>query len=118
MKFSKNFERDYNWYLKYKDIFIFSGSPTKKIETGNKYSAKEAFYLYDSQGKLVSTYEPELLQQIFKCKESINFQIKQWVEGLTDYNFPYIDIYSFLNRRDLVWSPDGTFIKKKFNGAV
>lgn len=26
MKYSNNFERDYNWYLKWKDIFNFSGS--------------------------------------------------------------------------------------------
>lgn len=109
MKYSKNFERDYNWYLKYKSIFIFSGSPPKKIEIGYKYTAKEAFYLYDSQGKLVSTYEPELLQQIFKCKESVNFQIKQWVEGLSDYSFPSIDVDRFLKSKDLVWKDDGTF---------
>ena len=81
MKYSKNFERDYNWYLKYKNVFTFSGSPKKEIKQGNKYTAKEAFYLYDTQGKVVDTTEPELLKQIFKCKESINFQIKQWSEA-------------------------------------
>ena len=112
MKFSKNFERDYNWYLKYKDVFAFSGSPQKGIKRGDKYTAKEAFYLFDSQGKTVATVEPELLQQIFKCKEGINFQIKQWVEGLSDYNFPFVNVDIFLNTKDLVWKSDGTFTKE------
>ncbi len=32
MKFSKNFDRDWNWYFKYKDVFTFSGSPPKEIK--------------------------------------------------------------------------------------
>ena len=32
MKFSKNFDRDSDWYFKYRDTFTFSGSPPKKIE--------------------------------------------------------------------------------------
>lgn len=91
MKYSKNFERDYSWYLKYKDIFTFSGSPRKKIEQGDKYSAKEVFYLYDSQGKLNPCTEPELLQQILLCKESINFQVKQWSEDRAKGYLPWIE---------------------------
>ena len=90
MKFSKNFERDYNWYLKYKDIFTFSGSPPKEIKQGDKYTAKEAFYLYDSQGKLVETTEPMLLQEIFKCKEAVNFQIKEWAQDRAKGYLPKI----------------------------
>ena len=33
IKYSKNFERDFNWYLKYKDIFTFSGSEDYKNYT-------------------------------------------------------------------------------------
>lgn len=77
MKYSKNFERDWKWYYDNKNIFTFSGSPKKEIKSDFKYSAKEAFYLFDTQGKLVGCIEPKLLQQIFKCKESINFQIKE-----------------------------------------
>jgi hypothetical protein len=91
MKFSKNFDRDWDWYFKYRDTFTFSGSPPKKIEKGDKYTAKEAFYLYDSQGKLVPTKEPELLQQIFKCKESINFQIKEYAQDRAKGYLPKIE---------------------------
>jgi hypothetical protein len=111
-KYSENFERDYTWYLKYKDIFTFSGSiDTKEYKEGNK-SAKECFYIYDSKGRLEGCSEIELLKQIFKCKESINFQIKQWAEGMIDYNtFGIVNIDFFLNEKDLVWNKDGTFTK-------
>ena len=31
MKYKENFNRDYNWYFKYKDSFTFSGSKDKII---------------------------------------------------------------------------------------
>lgn len=97
MKYSKNFDRDWDWYNKYKDIFTFSGSPNtrhehyKKIKQGNKYTAKEAFYIYDTQGKTLGCAKPELLQQIFKCKESINFQIKEWAQDRAKGYLPKIE---------------------------
>ena len=87
MKYSKNFERDYEWYLKYKNIFTFDGNMNtsdKVIFSENGKSAKECFYIQDSQGKIVSTNEPELLFQLYKCKGSINFHIKMWVEGIAE----------------------------------
>lgn len=83
MKYSSNFERDYNWYLKYKDEFDFDGTPDtwdKVVYDVNGKSAKECFYKYDSTGKIIPTCEPELLYQIHKCKGSINFNIKMWAE--------------------------------------
>lgn len=102
MKFSKNFERDWNWYFKYKDIFTFSGSPNKKIEIDLKYSAKEAFYLYDSQGKTVGCVEPKLLQKIFKCKESVNFQIKEWSQDRAKGYLPKIEFNKIIEEYELL----------------
>ena len=85
MKYSENFERDYNWYLKYKDIFNFDGTSEYLDKHNNSIfiednekglSAKECFYIYDSQGKVSSCREIELYKQIHKCKGSINFNIK------------------------------------------
>lgn len=102
MKYSKNFERDWEWYFKYKDIFTFSGSPPKEIKQGDKYSAKEAFYLYDSQGKMVDCKEPILLQQIFKCKESINFQIKEWAQDRAKSYLPKIEFEKIVEQYELL----------------
>ncbi len=85
MKFSKNFDRDWDWYVKYKDIFTFDGTAdtASKVIYSPRYGrpAKECFLLYDSQGKVSSTTEPELLYFVFKCKGSINFNIKMWAES-------------------------------------
>ena len=65
MKYSEAFERDWNWYYKWKDVFTFSGKPLKfiAIEDKNGVSAKEAFYKIDSNGKNIPTKEPELLDR-------------------------------------------------------
>jgi hypothetical protein len=84
MKYSNNFERDYNWYIKWKDVFNFCGSDDendKVIFDINGKSAKECFYLHDSTGKILPTLEPELLYSLYKCKGSINFHIKMWAES-------------------------------------
>jgi hypothetical protein len=83
IKYSGNFERDYNWFLRYKDIFNFDGTDStadKIIYSDTGASAKDCFYKYDTHGKIIATKEPELLFQIHKCKGSINFNIKAWAE--------------------------------------
>lgn len=94
MLYSANFERDYNWYLKYKDEFTFSGGDEYKkkvIYCKNGRDAKYCFYKNDSEGKIVMTNEPKLLLDIYRCKASINFQIKQWAEGRADGTLPGIE---------------------------
>ena len=95
-EYSKNFERDYSFYLKNKDVFNFDGSiyySNKKGESlvnysENGLSAKESFYKYDSNGEASFCKEPELLYQILKTKGSINFHIKMWSEGRYDGTLP------------------------------
>lgn len=82
-RYSSNFERDYNWYLKHKGNFTFDGTldtSDKVVFNENGKDAKYCFYVFDSQGKVIPTNEPELLFQIYKCKGSINFNIKMWAE--------------------------------------
>ena len=88
MKYSENFERDWNWYVKYKDVFTFDGRDRYTNKKGedlvvfdeNGKTAKECFYLWDSNGKIEPCKEPELYKQILKCKGSVNFNIKMWAE--------------------------------------
>lgn len=111
IKYSKNFERDYNWYLEYKNIFTFCGTGIDKsliiTDLINGKSAKECFYLRESQGKKIATKEPELLFSLYLVKSSINFHIKMWAEGFSDYGYSTVD--KFLNTKELVWNADGTF---------
>lgn len=88
MKISKKIERDYAWYLKWKDTFVFDGTAEYVDRKGKSIfvydemglSAKECFAIYDSKGKISPCREIELYKQIHKCKGSINFNIKIWAE--------------------------------------
>ena len=103
MKYSKGFERDWSWYNKYKNDFIFDGSPNKEIVCSLKgKSSKEVFHKYDSEGKLIPTNEPELLSKIFKCKGSINFQIKQWAEDRAKGYLPKIEFDKIIEEYELL----------------
>lgn len=96
MKYGKNFERDFVWFMKYKDVFNFDASDCtgdKVVYSEAGLSSKECFYLFDSQGRVIPTSEPELLFSLHKAKGGINFQIKQWAEsrakgelGLLEFN--------------------------------
>lgn len=100
MKFSAEFERDYNFYLENKDQFNFSGSDAKKTygiqlpgETGTfaipyseqGKSAKICFHKLDGAGKKVPCSEPNLLIEILTCKASLNLNIKTWAQSRAEY---------------------------------
>jgi hypothetical protein len=103
MKFSKNFERDYNWYYKYRETFTFSGSMPRKIENSpSGKSAKECFHLYDSQGKIAPCREPDLLSEILLCKESVNFQIKEWAQDRAIGYLPLVEFETIIEEYELL----------------
>lgn len=102
IKYSKNFERDFNWYLKYKDVFTFSGSEDYKNYTEGNKSVKECFYIYDSTGKLQGCNNNKLLKQIFKCKESINFQIKEWSQDRVKGYLPFVEFLKIAEEYELL----------------
>jgi len=95
MKFSQNFERDYLFYSKNISTFVFCGTlNTKHVAKfgANGKSAKEVFYMIESEGKNVPTFEPELLNSLLLCKASVNFNIKMWAEGRADGTLPYCEL--------------------------
>lgn len=103
MRFSRRFERDYGFYLRVMNIFNFDGNNHYLDKKGNNLivhdidgiSAKEAFYLYDSDGKILPTSEPELLKNLFRTKASINLHIEMWAEGRADGTFPGIEFEEY-----------------------
>jgi hypothetical protein len=85
MRYSANFEKDFNFYMANKEKFIFCGEQVAPFPfAANGPSAKEAFYKFDSTGKILACAEPELATALLRCKKAINFQLKQWVEGYDD----------------------------------
>jgi len=95
MKYSDNYNRDYLFYLNNLENFKFCGTRIPKfkgIYNINGKSAKEVFYKIDTEGKNLPTYEVELLDKLLLTKASVNFQIKQWVEGLIDETLSFNEL--------------------------
>jgi len=88
-KYSKNFERDYTFYLSNVEKFGYENGYVGPVIPLPDYapdgvSAKEAFLKFDGQGKTVPTNNPRLLRDLIAVKKSINFHIKMWCEGYAD----------------------------------
>lgn len=109
MKYSKNFERDYKWYLSVANVFSFDGTKDyynkKGIELiqfdNNGKTAKECFYLYDSSGIIKPTCEPKELKILLKTKGSVNLHIKMYAEDRAKGYLPKIEFYKIIKELDL-----------------
>lgn len=97
MKYTKNFDRDFDWYLSVRHDFSFSGSIGEEIlYSKNGVDGKEAFLLLDSQGKRVATRHPNILKSLLKTKGGVNLHIKMYAEDRASGTLPkdlfYIEI--------------------------
>lgn len=123
MKYSKNFEDDYNWFLSVLDIFNFDGVNyyyNKKgddviiTDLNNGLTAKECFYLYDSQGKIIPCKEPDLLHKLLKTKGSVNLHIKMFAEDRAKGVLPKIEFMKIVDEFNVpLWFIDAVE-KQKF----
>ena len=90
-RYSQAFERDFKWYLAIRHDFSFDGRlPIKIVYDKNGISGKEAFFLYDSQGKLCPTRHPLLLASLIRTKGSVNLHIKMYAEDRANGCLPSI----------------------------
>lgn len=102
-KYSPEFERDFKWYLKMRAMFNFDGSNSYHNKRGhdiivydkNGVSGKEAFYKFDSNGKILPTKHPNLLHTLLKTKGSVNLHIKMYAEDRAKGLFPLIEFRAF-----------------------
>tara|TARA_R110000744_G_scaffold52493_1_gene112471 strand:+ start:491 stop:865 length:375 start_codon:yes stop_codon:yes gene_type:complete len=109
MKYSKNFERDYNWYLSVSHIFSFDGSKDYFNKKGIQLiqfdeegkTAKECFYLYDSAGIIKQTCEPDKLKTLLKTKGSVNLHIKMYAEDRAKGTLPKMEFEKICVEYDL-----------------
>ena len=114
MKYSKSFERDYNFYYNNRNVFNFCGGQTnyQAVPDEKGFSAKECLFSIDSNGRNIPCFEPELLNELLLCKASVNFNIKLWADGVKrgtllsmdlleiqqDYNCPIWVIEAVINQ--------------------
>lgn len=81
VKYSKNFERDFKWYLQVRSLFNFDGKRSEEIIYNKKgVDGKRAYFEYDSHGKIVATKHPNILATLLKTKGSVNLHIKMYAE--------------------------------------
>tara|TARA_R110001632_G_C11054583_1_gene385067 strand:+ start:142 stop:531 length:390 start_codon:yes stop_codon:yes gene_type:complete len=122
MKYSKNFERDYNWYLSVSDIFSFDGTKDYYNKKGieliqfdeNGKTAKECFYLYDTNGVVKPTCEPDKLKTLLKTKGSVNLHIKMYAEDRAKGYLPKIEFDKICAEYDFPsWFIDAVENQKK-----
>lgn len=99
MKYSGKFEKDFEWYSSVKHIFNFDGTKEYFSKKGNPIivenpkgkTAKECFYLFDSQGKIHETKDPKKLHELLKTKGSVNLHIKMYAEDRAKGVLPKIE---------------------------
>lgn len=102
-KYSLEFERDFKWYLKMRAMFNFDGSNGYLNKKGqdiivydkNGVTGKEAFYKWDSNGKILPTKHPNILHTLLKTKGSVNLHIKMYAEDRAKGLFPFIEFRAF-----------------------
>lgn len=120
MKYSSKFEQGWTFYMNHMDKFTFCGQLPVDFEYDPKGpSAKEVFYNWEAGHGLTPTSEPELLQKIHNCKSSINFQIKEWVDGFKDFVEP-VDYYmqSFVDPPSWIRKAFVNALKKRWGDDV
>lgn len=114
-KYSPDFERDFNWYLKMRTKFNFDGCNGYWNKQGNDIIVfdkngvigKEAFYKWDSQGKITPTKHPNILHTLLKTKGSVNLHIKMYAEDRAKGLLPLIEFNDFCIKNSCpVWFKD------------
>ncbi len=96
MKYSQKFEKDFNWYLKMRAKFNFDGSlPKDVVYDKNGIDGKAAFHKWDSEGKLLPTKHPNILNTLLKTKGSANLHVKMYAQDRASGLFPGIEFRAF-----------------------
>lgn len=81
MKYSDNFNRDFNWFIKMRNTFDFGGRiPDKIIFDINGVDFKKAYHIYDSTGVLKPTKHPTALAKMMLIKGGVNLHAKMYAE--------------------------------------
>ena len=97
--YNSNFDRDFNWYLSVRRNFNFDGSENYFNKKGieivqydkNGVNGKEAFFQWDSNGKIIPTKHPNILFTVLKTKGSVNLHIKMYAEDRARGYLPKIE---------------------------
>jgi len=104
MKYKQNFVRDVTFYLKTRHLFNFDGCVAYVDKRGNSVIIYDengvdgihAFHVWDSQGKIIPTKHPRLLETLLRTKGSVNLHIKMYKEDRISGIFPKCEFELFV----------------------
>lgn len=79
---------DIYWFLSVRHQLNFDGASDYCSRKGEKVvnydrngrNGIDAFFLFDSNGKIVPTKHPNIFQTLLKVKGSVNLHVKMWAE--------------------------------------
>lgn len=100
MKYSKNYDETFSFYLNNKKTLTFCPFDIPDIKFDPKgVDGKYAFYIFESQGKLLPTKHVRIFKNVFRFKCSLNFHIKMWSESCWKFGMPNYDelMTTFIN---------------------
>ena len=90
----------FDLYIQCSKVFTFFGSShDHMIWDGDGVTALQAFNAQDSMGLNVPCRQPFLFKKALDGKAGLNFQIKQWAEGIRDglfLPFEFRNVYPWL----------------------
>lgn len=105
MKYSKRFNEDYELYCRLTDVFDFAPyDPTKGKQPTNarpNTSVKEAFFQFDTHGKLLAIAAFDELLQLLRAKASLNFHIKIYAKDRARGWLGLIDLLEIQQQHNL-----------------
>jgi hypothetical protein len=105
MKYSERFDENFELYARLKDVYnfapydVFKGKVPQSVK--KPISIKEAFYRFDTHGKLLQTKDMQLLTQLIVCKCSINFSIKEYAQDRARGWLSYLDLLDIQEEHNL-----------------
>lgn len=99
MKYNDNFKRDVEWYLSQRHLFNFDGCHSYFNKKGEEIiqpdkkgvDGIEAYFHWDSNGKIKPTRHPNILHALLKTKGSVNLHIKMYAEDRASGVLPGIE---------------------------
>lgn len=97
-RYSENFDRDFRWFLLVRHHYNFDGKyPIDPPFDLRGVDARRAFQIYDSQGRLVPTRHPNIVQSLIRTKGSVNLHIREYAAGAHTGEIPHAEIRQWLS---------------------
>jgi hypothetical protein len=105
LKYSKRFEEDFELYWRLRHKFTFAPFDVLKnrpwLEPKTTLDVKQAFFQFDTHGKLFAIADQQGLVQTIAAKASLNFHIKMYAEDRAKGELGRVDLLDIQREYEL-----------------